>query len=77
MEGYQSYSYTTQDGSRQVTIAANASNNGSVFAAERAALDPVFCGAPAAPAAQRKAAAAAGHVAREETAGLAPEPVRR
>lgn len=44
VQGYQTYSYTTRDGSRQVTISANASNNSNVFVAERSALDPVFCG---------------------------------
>ncbi|WP_329172581.1 serine hydrolase domain-containing protein [Streptomyces sp. NBC_01477] len=77
LEGYQSYSYTTKDGSRQVTIAANASNNGDVFAAERTALDPVFCGAPSSPAAKRRAAAGAGRVAAEETVGVSPEALRK
>jgi D-alanyl-D-alanine carboxypeptidase len=77
VEGYQTYSYTAKDGSRQVTIAANASNNGDVFAAERAALDPVFCGVPSTPAAKRQAAAASAHIAKEETVGVSPEPLRK
>ncbi|MBM9510720.1 serine hydrolase domain-containing protein [Actinacidiphila acididurans] len=77
VQGYQTYSYTTADGSRQVTVSANASNNSAVFAAERATLDPVFCGAPAAPAAARVAATASVHVAREETTGVSPEPLTR
>jgi len=72
VQGYQTYSYTTRDGSRQVTISADASNNPTVFAAERAALDPVFCGAPAPKPAARTASAAAAHVAREETTGVPP-----
>jgi D-alanyl-D-alanine carboxypeptidase len=77
LQGYQTYSYTTQDGSRQLTVSANASNNSNVFAAERAALTPVFCGSPSSPSATRQAAADSAHIAREETAGVAPEPVRR
>jgi D-alanyl-D-alanine carboxypeptidase len=77
LEGYQTYSYTTKDGSRQLTVSADASNNSAVFAAERAALDPVFCGAaPSAPAAHR-AAAQSLRVAREETAGVTPRTVSR
>ncbi|WP_327287455.1 serine hydrolase domain-containing protein [Streptomyces sp. NBC_01198] len=76
LQGYQTYSYTTKDGSRQLTVSADASNNSDVFAAERTALDPVFCGAPASPAATRKSATAATHVAQEETTGLAPAPLR-
>lgn len=76
IEGYQTYSYTTKDGSRQLTVSADASNNSTVFAAERTALDPVFCGAASSPAAARQAKASADHVAREETVGVAPQPVR-
>ncbi|MEW1862611.1 MULTISPECIES: serine hydrolase domain-containing protein [unclassified Streptomyces] len=76
VQGYQTYSYTTVDGARQVTISANASNNSTVFAAERAALDPVFCGAPANSAATRQASADSAHVAQEETTGVAPEAIR-
>ncbi|WP_405591252.1 serine hydrolase domain-containing protein [Streptomyces sp. NBC_01190] len=72
VEGYQTYSYTTKDGSRQVTVSADASNNTAVFTAERAALDPVFCGRSAAPAAQRVAAADSVRVAAEEAAGVTP-----
>lgn len=72
VQGYQTYSYTTADGSRQVTISANASNNSTVFAAERAALDPVFCGSAAGSAATRQASEDSAHVAREETTGVAP-----
>ncbi|MEE4541892.1 serine hydrolase domain-containing protein [Streptomyces sp. V4-01] len=78
IEGYQTYSYTTKDGSRQLTVSANASNNGDVFAAERAALDPAFCGKSTAPAgAARHAAADSARIADEETKGLAPQAVRR
>ena len=45
VEGYETYAYSTKDGSRQVTISANVSNNNKVFAAMRAALSPAFCGA--------------------------------
>ncbi|MFG1811560.1 serine hydrolase domain-containing protein [Streptomyces sp. NPDC049040] len=76
LQGYQTYSYTTKDGSRQLTVSADASNNSTVFAAERTALDPVFCGAPASPAATRGSAAAAAHVAQEETTGRAPALLR-
>ncbi len=76
IEGYQTYSYTTKDGSRQVTVSANASNNPDVFAAERTALEPVFCGGQASTAAARQAAATARRVAREETAGAAAGSVR-
>lgn len=76
VEGYQSYSYTTKDGSRQVTVSANASNNTAVFTAERAALDPVFCGKPASPAAARSSAADSTRIAAEETGGAAPQAVR-
>ncbi|MEE4546852.1 serine hydrolase domain-containing protein [Streptomyces sp. V4-01] len=76
VQGYQTYSYTTKDGSRQLTVSADASNNSSVFAAERTALDPVFCGAAPSPAAARRAADTARRVAREETVGVAPQPVR-
>lgn len=72
LQGYQTYSYTTKDGSRQLTVSADASNNSAVFAAERTALDPVFCGAPASPSAGRSSATAAAHVAQEETTGRAP-----
>ncbi|GAA1905760.1 serine hydrolase domain-containing protein [Streptantibioticus ferralitis] len=53
IEGYQTYTYTTKDGTRQVTISANASNNSDIFSAERKALEPVFCG-KAAPAVQQQ-----------------------
>lgn len=77
LQGYQTYSYTTKDGARQLTVSADASNNSGVFAAERTALDPVFCGAaPSAPAA-RRAAADSYRVAQEETVGLAPRPLTR
>jgi D-alanyl-D-alanine carboxypeptidase len=72
VEGYQTYSYTTADGSRQVTVSANASNNSDVFAAERAALDPVFCGTAASPSAKRLATADSDQVAKQETTGVAP-----
>lgn len=80
VQGYQTYSYTTKDGSRQLTVSANASNNPNVFAAERTALDPVFCGTPSSPAAARsaarRAAADSAHVAKEETGGVAPRALR-
>ncbi len=76
VQGYQTYSYTTQDGSRQVTVSANASNNSNVFAAERAALDPVFCGSPSSPAAARQASADSSRIAKEETVGVSPQPLR-
>ena len=69
VEGYQTYSYSTQDGSRQVTVSANASNNSDIFAAERLALDPVFCGKPATTAAKHASTADATRVAAEEAAG--------
>jgi D-alanyl-D-alanine carboxypeptidase len=74
IEGYQTYSYTTKDGSRQVTVSADTSNNSTVFAAERAALDPVFCGAPSSPSAARRATADSLRIARQETAGFPPQP---
>ncbi|WP_329133696.1 beta-lactamase family protein [Streptomyces sp. NBC_01476] len=78
VQGYQTYSYTTKDGSRQVTVSANASNNGDVFAAERTALDPVFCGSAAkAPAARAASGTSAAHTEEEETAGAATRPLRR
>lgn len=76
VEGYQSYSYTTKDGSRQVTVSANASNNTNVFTAERATLDPVFCGKPASPAAEKSSAADSTRIAAEETGGVMPQAVR-
>jgi D-alanyl-D-alanine carboxypeptidase len=76
VEGYQTYSYTTKNGSRQVTVSANASNNTAVFTAERAALDPVFCGTPASPAARQRSAADSARIADEETAGASPQAVR-
>ena len=69
IEGYQTYSYTTKNGSRQVTISANASNNMNVYAAELLALTPVFCGTEATPAAKKVAVANAVQVARAETNG--------
>ncbi|WP_225845908.1 serine hydrolase [Streptomyces sp. HPF1205] len=72
VQGYQTYSYTTKDGSRQVTVSADASNNQQVFAAERTALDPVFCGAPSSASAARLSSTASAHVAKEETTGAAP-----
>ncbi|MYS20941.1 D-alanyl-D-alanine carboxypeptidase [Streptomyces sp. DvalAA-14] len=77
VQGYQTYSYTTKDGSRQLTVSANASNNGDVFAAERTALDPVFCGSAPTPSAARLASADSAHIAAEETTGVSPEPLRR
>ncbi len=71
VEGYQTYSYSTEDGSRQLTVSANASNNSAVFAAERLALDPVFCGRPASPAARRATGAGADRIAAQEAAGQA------
>jgi D-alanyl-D-alanine carboxypeptidase len=68
IEGYQTYAYSTKDGSRQVTISANASNNTAIFAAERKVLNPVFCGAPAPAAAQKAATTDAVRVAQEESA---------
>ena len=67
IEGYQTYAYTTKSGSRQVTVSADASNNTAVFAAERSALEPVFCGAAASASAQKLAKADAARVAQEET----------
>ncbi|MFC4031562.1 serine hydrolase domain-containing protein [Streptomyces polygonati] len=72
VEGYQTYSYTTKDGSRQLTVSANASNNNAVFTAERLALDPVFCGQPASPAARARSAADSVRIAAEETTGVTP-----
>jgi D-alanyl-D-alanine carboxypeptidase len=69
IEGYQTYAYSTKNGSRQVTISANASNNMNVYAAELLALTPVFCGTPATPAAKKLATADAVQVAKEETTG--------
>lgn len=69
IEGYQTYTYTTKDGARQVTVSADASNNPKVFAAERQVLEPVFCGRPASAAAQKQAAADAGRTSHEEAAG--------
>jgi D-alanyl-D-alanine carboxypeptidase len=69
IEGYQTYAYTTKDGSRQVTISANASNNMNIYASELLALTPVFCGTPATPAAKKLAVANAVQVAKEEVAG--------
>ncbi|QMU78076.1 beta-lactamase family protein [Streptacidiphilus sp. PB12-B1b] len=70
IEGYQTYSYTTKNGSRQVTISANASNNTTVYAAELRALTPVFCGTSPAPARAHTAAAAnATQIAHEEARG--------
>ncbi len=66
IEGYQTYTYSTKDGSRQVTISANASNNADVFAAERRALDPVFCGRPAPSAQQRSQTADTQRIAQQE-----------
>ncbi|WP_269858376.1 serine hydrolase domain-containing protein [Streptomyces sp. RPT161] len=66
IEGYQTYTYTTKDGSRQVTISANASNNSDVFAAERRALDPVFCGKPAPTAQQRSQTVDTQRIAQQE-----------
>ena len=69
IEGYQTYAYSTKNGSRQVTISANASNNMNIYAAELLALTPVFCGTPATPAAKKVAVANAVKVAKEENAG--------
>jgi D-alanyl-D-alanine carboxypeptidase len=66
IEGYQTYTYSTMDGSRQVTISANASNNSAVFAAERRALDPVFCGKPAPAAQQRSQTVDTQRIAQQE-----------
>lgn len=72
VQGYQTYSYTTKDGSRQLTVSADASNNSQVFAAERAALDPVFCGKQSSPSAARLSSTVSAHVVKEETTGVAP-----
>ncbi|MGC5362309.1 serine hydrolase domain-containing protein [Streptomyces sp. DT24] len=77
LQGYQTYSYTTKDGARQLTVSANASNNSKVFTAERATLDPVFCGRPSSPSATRASSADSAHIAKEETVGVSPEPLRR
>ncbi|MEU6239052.1 serine hydrolase domain-containing protein [Kitasatospora sp. NPDC047058] len=54
VQGYQTQSFTTRDGSRSVVVFANASNNGSVTQGLMNALEPAFCGkAPAKPAAPR------------------------
>ena len=66
IEGYQTYAYTTKDGSRQVTISADASNNTAIFAAERKVLNPVFCGKPAPAAAEKASTSDAVRVADEE-----------
>ncbi|MDX6356343.1 MAG: D-alanyl-D-alanine carboxypeptidase, partial [Streptomyces sp.] len=76
LQGYQTYSFTTKDGSRQVTVSANASNNNTVFTAERATLDPVFCGKPATAAAKKQEATDSLRVAQEETVGLPAAPIR-
>jgi D-alanyl-D-alanine carboxypeptidase len=77
VEGYQTYSYTTEDGSRQVTVSANASNNSAIFTAERQALDPVFCGKPTSAAAAHQATTDATRVAHEETVGLPAQSLSR
>ena len=69
IEGYQTYSYTTANGSRQVTVSADASNNTKVYAAELLTLTPVFCGTAATAAATGLAVADSAQVAREETTG--------
>ena len=69
IEGYQTYSYTTGNGSRQVTVSANASNNMKVYAAELLTLTPVFCGTATTPAAAGLALADAAGVAQEEANG--------
>ncbi|MGW7003075.1 serine hydrolase domain-containing protein [Streptomyces sp. NPDC054933] len=66
IEGYQTYTYTTKDGTRQVTISANASNNSDIFSAERKALEPVFCGKAAPAVQQRRQAADTQHIAQQE-----------
>lgn len=77
VEGYQTYSYTTKDGRRQLTVSANASNNTAIFAAERKALDPVFCGAPAPAASASAFTADATRIAHEETTGLPARSLQR
>jgi len=69
IEGYQTYAYSTKDGSRQVTISANASNNMNVYADELLALTPVFCGAAATPAARKPDTGNAVRIAGEESTG--------
>lgn len=66
VEGYQTYAYSTVDGTRQLTVSADASNNTDVFTAERTALDPAFCGATAPAATRRADARAAANVADAE-----------
>ncbi|MBC3841346.1 hypothetical protein GXW82_16710 [Streptacidiphilus sp. 4-A2] len=68
IEGYQTYTYTTKDGSRQVTISANASNNMNIYSAELLAM--TRCSAAPRPARRpRRSVANAVKVAKEEAAG--------
>lgn len=69
VEGYETYAYTTKDGSRQLTISADASNNDDVYAALRNALTPAFCDTVATPAAQRAVRSSAVRLAAVESRG--------
>ncbi|MFF0415721.1 serine hydrolase domain-containing protein [Kitasatospora sp. NPDC004745] len=44
VQGFQTQSFTTQDGKRSVVVFANASNNGAVTQGLMGALEPAFCG---------------------------------
>ncbi|MFI6642798.1 serine hydrolase domain-containing protein [Streptomyces sp. NPDC050504] len=56
VQGYQTQSFTTPNGSRTVVVFANASNNGTVTQGLMGALEPAFCGKAPSPAARSSVA---------------------
>ncbi|MFG3052373.1 serine hydrolase domain-containing protein [Kitasatospora sp. NPDC048239] len=71
VQGYQTQSFATPDGSRSVVVFANASNNGAVTQGLMGALEPAFCGKKPAAAAPRSALTAPGSGAQQDGAGAA------
>ncbi|GAA2433714.1 serine hydrolase domain-containing protein [Streptomyces glaucus] len=51
VQGYYTYAFTTEDGSRSMTSLANTSNNGAVNSTLGGTLEAAFCGTPPAAAA--------------------------
>ncbi|WP_055489225.1 serine hydrolase [Streptomyces sp. TP-A0356] len=61
VQGYYTYSFTSQDGRRSVTALANTSNNASVLGTMARTLESAFCGTKATRAASHGAAPAERH----------------
>ncbi|MFD5074075.1 serine hydrolase domain-containing protein [Streptomyces sp. NPDC058371] len=61
VQGFYTYAFTAEDGSRSITALANTSNNATVLNTMAGTLESAFCGKPAAKAATRSTAPVEQH----------------